>query len=327
MTTITITLDPSSVIPIWWNVQYTDWRLLQPGDSINVPFAGASHLADGRFGIDDPVFIHRFDPGTDPTICSGSWYPFWDPYVGTLEYVLCVEEGTADVKITEAPGAVVPVVATPIAGTARLIVDTAPSAELALPGPDGSIGDTPCTYEHSLPEGEVRERVTAFSLNAPFFKLKEFNKTLRVGMDEYALYRLSPAVKIKGTTKKSKTHAAATFTFTLLHKYGEQKNDIYRTTTTAHLINQTTKQSTEIAIDVGVGIIGIAYADPFFASGKNKLVCILDNTADRIRTFRTITVSKIAGDAVGIDEEWHDEDDDTSNTTDSIDAAYAGIGQ
>ena len=52
-------------------------------------------------------------------------------------------------------------------------------------------------YLHSLPAGETRERV-ACKLTLDHFKDKLFNKTLRSGLHEYALYRLSPLHKIKG---------------------------------------------------------------------------------------------------------------------------------
>lgn len=194
-------------------------------------------------------------------------------------------------------------------------------------------GGTNMVYLHSLPAGETRERV-ACKLTLDHFKDKTFNKTLRSGLHEYALYRLSPFHKIKGKTSKDRVANAATFTFTIFER-GRTGTQVYKAGIALTLLNQYTGQIRELITDAsGVTKVTIPYDDDFFTSGKNKLVCVMDNTADRIRTFRTITVSKIlvsniSIESIGAEEDWHDEDDDTDSITDSaansIDAAYAKI--
>lgn len=191
-------------------------------------------------------------------------------------------------------------------------------------------GTTDMEYIHTIPIAiSARDRV-AVKLTRNHFKDKTFNKTLRSGMHEYALYRLSPAHKIKGTSRKDSTAKEATYTFTVLDR--KAKTPIREAGTELLLLNQITGQTKDLTTDAaGATAITISYDDTFFASGKNKLVCIMKDTADRIRTFRTITISKVAGDSVGIDEDWHDEDDAeleaTQDSRNAVDAAYAGIGQ
>lgn len=189
-----------------------------------------------------------------------------------------------------------------------------------------TVGSTDLIHSHPVPTGNHTDRV-AVKLHLEHFKDKLFNKTLRPGMHEYALYRLSPAHKIKGKTRKSRSAGTATFTFTIFNT-GRTGTQVYEAEIRLTLLNQLNGQIKTLVTNAsGVATVAIPYADPFFASGRQKIVCIMDNTADRIRTFRTITVSKVTEDSVDKDEDWHEEDD--KNATDDsrsiVDDAYAGI--
>lgn len=197
------------------------------------------------------------------------------------------------------------------------------------------VGTTNTVYEHTVPDdGKYKEKVSV-TLSLKHFKDKKFKKTLYAGLQEDALYRLSTATKIKGVTKKSNAAGAASFTFTLYKKTGS-KAQIVEAGMNLRLLNQANGQVRQLTTDaLGVATITIPYEDEFFEAGKQKLVCSLEGTADKIRTFKSIKVSKVTGDAVGTDEEWHDdnenESDDITSTSDgrsvAIDAAYARIGQ
>lgn len=140
-------------------------------------------------------------------------------------------------------------------------------------------GGSDMVYEHTLTAGLTRERV-ALGLHLNHFKDKSVNKTLRPGMSEYALYRLSPLDKIRGKTSKDSKNREVTFKFTF-NGPGEK----------LRLLNQVTGQSESIPVDAaGTADITIPYDGSFFVPGKQKLVCIVEGTADRIRTFKTITI-------------------------------------
>lgn len=182
------------------------------------------------------------------------------------------------------------------------------------------------TYSHTIPAGETRDKV-AVKIMRKHFKDKLFKKTLRSGMHEYALYRLSPAHKLKGKTQKSKATNSVKFTFGI-YKTGRDGAKVFEGDVALTLLNQTNGQTkTLVTAAHGSRTITISYDDAFFVSGKQKLVCIMNDTADRIRTFRTITISKVAGDTVDTDEDWQDEDDDSDASVGKsiIDDAYAKI--
>ena len=176
-----------------------------------------------------------------------------------------------------------------------------------------TVGGTDIIHNHPIPAGEYKDKV-AVKLSLPHFKDKTFNKTLRPGLHEYALYRMVPADKIKGKTKKDRTAETATFTFTIF-KRGTGGAQVYEADINLTLLNQLTGATRDLTTDAsGTAVVTIPYIDDFFASGKQKLVCIMDDTADRIRTFRTITIrrSLSAREYSALDskdQDWHEEDD------------------
>lgn len=168
-----------------------------------------------------------------------------------------------------------------------LHITTAPTGgEVSINGT--SIG-VATTYQHAIPIGETRDKISV-KVTRKHFKDKLFNKTLRSGLHEYALYRLVPANKLKGTSKKSSASGSVTFTFAVHRRSGGQ---VGGAAVKLLLLNSLNGQLKSLSTNSsGAVAITIPYSDSFFESGKQKLVCIVANTADRIRTFRTITIKK-----------------------------------
>lgn len=327
-TIVSVSLDANSPCPIKWQPYNEDvFYVVMPGETVDATHNNATtsgriwHVAHNPDG-DDAVWTFIKDLPAAVAYCAGSSASMGNSkYTGVVAWDYCDDGNPNTVAITILTAPDLPT----FAPMAFLHLITIPKGAYAIVGGQEMGGVTDQVWAHFFAAGTYREKV-AVTLSREHFKDKTFNKTLRPGLNEYALYRLSPADKIKGKTKKSSASKSVVFTFSVLKR--ADKSPILKAGTELELLNQFNGQIKTLTTDaLGVATITILYEDIFFASGRQKLVCIMKGTADRIRSFRTITISKIAGDAVGIDEEWHDEDDDTSNTTDSIDAAYAGIGQ
>jgi hypothetical protein len=327
----TITLSATSPCPIKWQPYNEDvFFVVMPGETITAIHNNAVasgriwHVSHDPYG-DDTTWTFIKDLPAAVAYCSGASSSMGNwRYTGEVSWDYCDDESPyiVDINILSAPD--IPT----FAPWASLHLITIPKGAYAVVAGQEMGGVTDQIWTHFFTAGTYKEKVSVL-LYREHFKDKTFNKTLRPGLHEYALYRLVPADKIKGKTRKDRVAKAATFTFTIFErgKYGAQ---VYKAGTALTLLNQYTGQIKTLTTDAsGMDTVTIPYDDDFFASGKQKLVCIMDDTADRIRSFRTITVSKVTGDSIGAEEDWHDEDDDTDSITDSaansIDAAYAKI--
>jgi len=281
MATIAVTLDSSSVIPIWWRTGSDfkdDYTLISPGETKNVthPWGTFGYVFDGRGERHDDVYIGSIF-GKEP--CTQTQALQSPLYEGTIECDLC---DTNTVKVT--------VVSAPQPNIGALHIATAPQgATVTVDG--NEVGSTDMVYKHTMPPGETKDRVSV-KLSLEHFKDKLFHKTLRSALSDYAFYRLSPAHKIKGKTKKDRAAGSVKFTFTIFTR-GRGGTQVFEANVNLSLINQTTGLSKALSTHWdGVAQIELSYDDAFFANGKNHLVCVMDNTADRIRIFKTITIKK-----------------------------------
>lgn len=205
------------------------------------------------------------------------------------------------------------------------IVTDPPEATVAIEGVEQGV--TP--IEISIPFGteEYRKKVE-FDLSyavSGAFKDKTRRKTVRPGLVSRYLTRLSSKARIKGKTKKDSAAKSVTFTM-----WAEDRITHARIAhAQLYLLNMTNMKRVGSLVMPG-SYITIPYSSDFFEAGKNKLVCYWGDTGDRIRAFRTITITKVAGDSIGKEEDWHEENDDTSDTTSDarrrVNDAYARVG-
>ena len=328
MTTIvSVSLDANSPCPIKWQPNGEDtYYIVLPGETVdathNITNAGTIwHVAHDPDG-DDAVwtFIKQLPAAADH--CSGSSNSMGNPkYTGSVDWDYCDngEPNTVAITILTAPD--LPT----YAPWALLHLVTRPEGAYAIVGAQEMGGVTDQIWQQFFTAGTYTEKVEV-KLTHEHFKDKLFHKTLRPGLSEYALYRLSPADKIKGKTKKSSASKSVAFTFSVLKR--ADKSAVLKAGTELKLLNQFNGQIKTLTTNaLGVAAITILYDDDFFASGRQKLVCIMKDTADRIRTFKTITVSKVASDSVDADEDWHEEGDDitAADSRRAIDDAYSRI--
>ena len=315
MTTIvTVSLNANSPCAIKWQ-PYNEsvYYLIKPGETVdathNIKNSGRiwHSTYDPLAGTESDTFIK--DLPSAPAYCAGSSDKMGNSkYTGSVVWAFCDDgnPNTVDITILTAPDI------SPPTPAALLHLVTVPTGAYAFVDGQDLGGVTDQIYRHSMLEGEYKERVSV-RLAKEHFKDKSFKKTLYAGLHEYALYRLSPATKIKGKTKKISATNSASFTFTLFKRTGS-KDQIIEEGTKMRLLNMMNGQVRNLTTDAtGAAAIIIPYEDSFFISGKQKLACILDDSADRIRTFRTITISRsLSAKTHGADyeeEDWHEEDE------------------
>ena len=217
-------------------------------------------------------------------------------------------EGTIHVTLTEYPQRT---------GTLTVITDP-PEATVEIDGEEK--GYTPIDIPIAFDPDEYRKRVLVkVSYEVPeAFQDRSRRVTIRPGLTTRYLTRLRAIARIKGTTEKDNTAKEVTFTM-----WAENRNRERIRHAQLYLLNMTNMKKVGSLIMPG-SYITISYSSDFFVAGKNRLVCYWGDTGDRILSFKTITLPGATGDAAGIDEEWHDEDDATDGRV-AIDAAYAKI--
>lgn len=204
-------------------------------------------------------------------------------------------------------------------GTLTVITDP-PEATVEIDGEEK--GYTPIDIPIAFDPDEYRKRVLVkVSYEVPeAFQDRSRRVTIRPGLTTRYLARLRAIARIKGTTEKDNTAKEVTFTM-----WAENRNRERIRHAQLYILNMTNMfRGGSIPSS---GVLTVPYTDPLFAAGKNRLVCYWGDTGDRILSFKTITLPGATGDAVGIDEEWHDENDDIDipPNKSAIDAAYAKI--
>lgn len=204
-------------------------------------------------------------------------------------------------------------------GTLTVITDP-PEATVEIDGEEK--GYTPIDIPIQFDTDEYRKRVTfrIFHELAGAFKEKTRIKTVRPGLTTRYLTRLNKKAWISGTTEKDDTAKKVTFTMQAKdRKTGERIKYAQ-----LYLLNMTNMKKVGSLI-MPSSYITISYSSNFFVAGKNRLVCYWGGTWDRILAVKTITIPTATGDAAGIEEDWHEENDDGQDSRSAVDAAYARI--
>ena len=176
---------------------------------------------------------------------------------------------------------------------------------------------TPCIVDVSFTESDEDRKRVQISFRKDFFSDKQYSVTVRRAFTELYVKKLSKSVKICASTDKTETDV--TYTFYIGDRY-DSCSDIREGNTVdkdvpLELLNQTTGQVKYFTAWGGEGSITIPFTDPFFTEGRQRLICAIRGTHNIIRTFRTITIRRVAAGGVTtflyIEEgdDWEDYDE------------------
>ena len=167
-------------------------------------------------------------------------------------------------------------------------------AEVLIDGvPTGKY--TPCIVDVPFTESDEDRKRVQISFRKDFFSDKQYSATVRRGKTEVYVKKLSRGVKICKSTKRGAN--GVTYTFYVGDR-DKSCRDIREGETVSKnvsftLLNQSTGLTKKFS-GYGMGTVTILYADPFFAEGKQRLICSIDGTMNIVRTFMTVRIEKVA---------------------------------
>jgi len=156
---------------------------------------------------------------------------------------------------------------------------------------------TPCSVQIPVDSEDFSKKVSV-TLKRDFFRERTYRVRLYANKKRYLLAKMSGAVKVCGKTKKGDSEV--TFKFVVGdrdHRCADIWDDasLRLKNVDLELLNLANGEVKRLNTgDEGIAEITIDYDDSFFVSGKQKLVCAVDGTANRIRSFKTITITKTA---------------------------------
>jgi len=178
---------------------------------------------------------------------------------------------------------------------AILEVTTVPDGvEVWVDGKDTG-SKTPCSVRIPVDSEDFSKKVSV-TLKRDFFRERTYHVRLYANKKRYLLAKMSGAVKVCGKTKKGDSEV--TFKFVVGdrdHRCADIWDDasLRLKNVDLELLNLANGEVKRLNTgDEGIAEITIDYDDSFFVSGKQKLVCAVDGTANRIRSFKTITITK-----------------------------------